>query len=62
MRMNDYQIEKITGILSTIKEKSRFYKDKFGDMDLSKVRTQEDFEKLPFTGKEDLRDAYPLGL
>ncbi|MCL1811280.1 MAG: phenylacetate--CoA ligase [Methanomassiliicoccaceae archaeon] len=60
--MNDYQTEKITGILSTIKEKSPFYGKKFEKIDLSKVRTQEDFEKLPFTDKEDLREAYPLGL
>jgi len=62
MKMNDYQLEKITGILSTIKERSPFYKDKFSRTDLSKIRTQEDFEKLPFTDKDDLRKAYPLGL
>jgi phenylacetate-CoA ligase len=62
MKMNDYQMERITSILSTIKEKSPFYNEKFGKTDLSKVRTQEDFEKLPFTDKDDLRNAYPLGL
>ncbi|MCL2032638.1 MAG: phenylacetate--CoA ligase [Methanomassiliicoccaceae archaeon] len=62
MKMNDYQMEKITNMLSTIKEKSPFYGKKFKKIDLSKVNTQEDFEKLPFTEKEELRDAYPLGL
>ena len=62
MKMNDYQKEKITSILSTIKEKSLFYEQKFKDIDTSKIRTQEDFEELPFTDKDDLRDAYPLGL
>jgi len=62
MRMNDHQKEKITGILSTIKEKSPFYEEKFKNIDTSEIRTQEDFENLPFTDKEDLRDAYPLGL
>jgi phenylacetate-CoA ligase len=60
--MNDYQFDKISGILSSIKEKSSFYGEKYKDIDLSKVKTQEDFEKLPFTDKNDLRDAYPLGL
>ncbi|MDR1954491.1 MAG: phenylacetate--CoA ligase [Candidatus Methanoplasma sp.] len=62
MKMNAYQAEKIANILSTIKEKSPFYKMKFKGIDLSKIKTQEDFEKLPFTDKDDLRDAYPLGL
>jgi Coenzyme F390 synthetase len=62
MRMNDYQLEKITDMLSNIKDKSEFYQKKFKDIDTSKVKTQADFEKLPFTDKSDLRDAYPLGL
>jgi len=62
MRMNDYQLDKITDMLSTIKEKSKFYGKKYSKLDLSKVKTQADFEKLPFTDKSDLRDAYPLGL
>ena len=62
MRMNNYQAEAIMRELSTIKEKSEFYRKKFADIDLSKIRTQEDFETLPFTDKGDLREAYPLGL
>jgi len=62
MRMNDYQLEKITDMLSNIKDKSEFYQKKFKGIDVSKVKTQADFEKLPFTDKSDLRDAYPLGL
>ena len=62
MRMNDYQLEKITDMLSNIKDKSEFYQKKFKNIDTSKVKTQADFEKLPFTDKSDLRDAYPLGL
>jgi phenylacetate-CoA ligase len=62
MRMNDYQLEKITDLFSNLKTRSPFYGEKFKDIDLSKVKTQADFEKLPFTDKADLRDAYPLGL
>ena len=62
MKMNEYQKEIIINLLSTIKERSPFYARKFADVDLSEVRTQEDFEKLPFTDKGDLREAYPLGL
>ncbi|MEE3401022.1 MAG: phenylacetate--CoA ligase [Methanomethylophilus sp.] len=62
MRMTDYQAEVISRELSTIKEKSPFYARKFKDIDLTKIKTQEDFETLPFTDKGDLREAYPLGL
>lgn len=62
MRMNQYQQREILRQLATIKGRSAFYRRKFADIDLTKIRTQEDFETLPFSDKGDLRDAYPLGL
>lgn len=62
MRMNGYQKEMIFNELSTIKAHSKFYARKYKDIDVKSIRTQEDFEKLPFTDKADLREAYPLGL
>ena len=62
MQMTDEQLKLITTKLSTIKECSPFYAEKFKDIDLADVRTQEDFEKLPFSEKDDLRRVYPLGL
>ena len=62
MRMNEYQREIITRLLRDIKERSPFYARKFEGIDLSQIKTQEDFERLPFTDKADLREAYPLGL
>ncbi len=62
MRMNEYQKEMILNELAVIKEHSPFYAKKYDGIDVSSIRTQEDFEKLPFTDKADLRDAYPLGL
>ena len=32
------------------------------EFDLTEIKTMEDFRKLPFTDKGDLRDAYPLGI
>ena len=37
-----------------------FYQKKFDGIDV--IRDHADFEKLPFTNKEELRDAYPLGI
>ncbi len=62
MRMTDEQLALITKQFETLKERSPFYAKKFADIDLSTIKTQEDFETLPFSEKADLRDAYPLGL
>ena len=62
MKMNEYQKEIILDLLSSIKDRSPFYAKKFKDVDTSVIKTQEDFEALPFTDKADLREAYPLGL
>ena len=60
--MNAYQLDLIVRRLSTLKSSSPFYAQKYKGIEVEKIRTQEEFEKLPFTDKADLRDAYPLGL
>ncbi len=62
MRMNEYQKELIFNELAVIKKNSPFYSKKYEGLDVENIRTQEEFEKLPFTDKADLREAYPLGL
>ncbi|MBP3866310.1 MAG: phenylacetate--CoA ligase, partial [Eggerthellaceae bacterium] len=62
MQMQPAQLEAITKQLATLKDCSPFYAKKFEGIDLGDVKTQADFEKLPFTDKGDLREAYPLGL
>ncbi len=42
--------------------KGEFYRQRFYEIDPEDIRTIEDFQKLPFTDKDDLRAAYPLGL
>jgi len=42
--------------------KGEFYKRRFADVDIDSIGCKEDFEKLAFTDKSDLREAYPLGL
>ena len=55
-------LESLRGLLGRITTRSPFYRRKFAGIDLADVRTWEDFERLPFTEKADLREAYPLGL
>ena len=62
MQMQPAQFEAITKELATLKERSPFYAKRFEGIDLGDIKTQADFEKLPFTDKGDLREAYPLGL
>ena len=60
--MTNAQLDLIKNEFKTLKERSPFYAKKFADIDLSDVQSQEDFEKLPFSEKNDLREAYPLGI
>lgn len=62
MKMSERQFEMIKKQLEKLTSKDGFYKRKLEGIDISAIKTQEDFEKLPFTWKGDLRDAYPLGL
>ncbi len=62
MQMTDEQLSLIKQEFATLKERSPFYARKFEGIDLADIRTQADFEKLPFSEKADLREAYPLGI
>ena len=62
MDMSPEQLAAITKKLSNLKECSPFYAKKFDGIDMGDIKSQADFEKLPFTEKADLREAYPLGL
>lgn len=62
MQLTDEQFNLIKEQFKTLKDRSPFYAKKFEGIDLSDVQTQADFEKLPFSEKADLREAYPLGI
>lgn len=62
MQMTADQLSLIRKQFGTLKDRSAFYCAKFDGIDLTDVQTQADFEKLPFSEKNDLRKAYPLGL
>lgn len=62
MKMTEEQFTLIKAQLKSLTGKDCFYKEKLKDVDVDAIKTQEDFEKLPFTWKGDLREAYPLGL
>jgi phenylacetate-CoA ligase len=60
--MNDTQFQLIKEQLIKLTSMDCFYKKKLEGIDVAGIENEEDFRKLPFTWKGDLRDAYPLGL
>ena len=62
MKMKESQFLLIKEQLKKLTAKECFYKEKLEGVNIDQIQSQEDFEKLPFTWKGDLREAYPLGL
>ena len=62
MKMNEETFAKIKKQLKRVIAADGFYAEKLKGVDIDAIETQADFEKLPFSEKADLRDAYPLGL
>ncbi len=62
MKMKEEQFLLIKDQLKKLTSKDCFYRKKLEGIDIDAIQSQEDFEKLPFTWKGDLREAYPLGL
>ncbi len=62
MRINDEQLKLVNGRIEALISAGSFYGKKLSEAGITKVESAEDFEKLPFSEKNDLRDAYPLGL
>ena len=63
MQMTETQLEQIKRQLRRLQKlPESFYGKKLQGIDIDAIKTQSDFEKLPFSSKQELREAYPLGL
>ena len=62
MKINERQIEQVNSRIRALISAGSFYGKKLEEAGVGEIKTPEDFEKLPFSEKSDLRDAYPLGL
>ena len=62
MKMTEEQFKTIRRQIEVLASGDGFYAKKLQGIDIGRIKTQEDFESLPFTWKGDLREAYPLGL
>ena len=62
MRISNEQIALVNKQIDALIAADNFYGKKLKEAGVSHVSSQEEFEQLPFSEKNDLRDAYPLGL
>lgn len=62
MKMKEETLRDIRRQIKRVKAAGGFYYEKLIGVEPEDIKTREDFEKLPFSEKADLRDAYPLGL
>lgn len=62
MQISEKQIEQVNKQIHALVSAESFYGKKLEDAGMTGISTAEEFEQLPFSEKNDLREAYPLGL
>ena len=62
MQISESQLELVNRQIERLRASNNFYGQRLRDAGITGCDSIEDFERLPFSSKQDLRDAYPLGL
>ena len=62
MQINEKQLSQVNNQIRRLIEADNFYGKRLKEAGIDHVSSVEDFLNLPFSEKQDLRDAYPLGL
>ncbi|MBO4867933.1 MAG: phenylacetate--CoA ligase [Ruminococcus sp.] len=62
MQITETQLAQVNDRIRALIASNSFYGKKLEEAGITEVHTPEEFAKLPFSEKKDLRDAYPLGL
>ena len=62
MKISEKQLAQVNDRIKALVSAGSFYGKKLEEAGVTSVANAEEFEKLPFSEKADLRDAYPLGL
>ena len=62
MKISEKQLELVNDRIAALIKADNFYGKKLKEAGVTTLQSVEDFEKLPFSEKKDLRDAYPLEL
>ncbi|MCR5704180.1 MAG: phenylacetate--CoA ligase [Eubacterium sp.] len=62
MKLNEKQLQLVDAQVKRLIQTDSYYGKKFRDLGITEIKTEEDFLKIPFSSKDDLRNAYPLGI
>ena len=62
MKLNDTQLAQVDAQIRRLVKTDSYYGKKYRELGITDVKSQEAFEELPFSSKDDLRNAYPLGI
>jgi phenylacetate-CoA ligase len=61
-RLRSLQTDRLWSLIDYVKERVPLYRKRLADTEPGDVASLDDLRQLPFTHKEDLRDAYPFGM
>ena len=62
MKLNDTQLSQVDAQIKRLVKTDSYYGKKYRELGITDVTSQEAFEELPFSSKDDQRNAYPLGI
>jgi len=62
MQLSKIQLQQVDRQIKRMIATDSYYGRLYREQNITGVSSQEDFERLPFSSKEDLRNAYPLGI
>ena len=62
MRISETQLDLVNRQIERLRASDNFYGRRLKEEGITGVDSVDDFTKLPFSSKQDLREAYPLGL
>lgn len=62
MQLSKLQLEQVDRQIKRLRSRDNYYGNQYKELGISGISTQEEFEALPFSSKDDLRNAYPLGI
>ena len=62
MKLNEKQIEQIDAQVKRLIKSDSYFGKKLLEAGITGISSQEEFEKIPFADKAELRNAYPLGI
>lgn len=62
MKLTELQLSQVDAQIKRLIQTDSYYGRIYKEAGITGVSSQEEFEQLPFSSKEDLRNAYPLGI